>query len=135
MNTFIPMTVNSIDPTLFNNNYSLDAKLTTNNNINTNENNINIINTSSNISNNENNKLSILPKIIPKFKSNNIFYNSSNSNSINNYSIRNKSSGKIPDIVKNYYSQIKQKGYIPLIVNKRSNTIFLRKYHKKYNES
>ena len=135
MNTFIPMTVNSIDPTLFNNNYSLDAKLTTNNNINTNENNINIINTSSNISNNENNKLSILPKIIPKFKSNNIFNNSSNSNSINNYSNRNKSSGKIPDIVKNYYSQIKQKGYIPLIVNKRSNTIFLRKYHKKYNES
>ena len=135
MNTFIPMTVNSMDPTLFNNNYSLDTKLTTNNNINTNENNINIINTSSNISNNENNKLSILPKIIPKFKSNNIFNNSSNSNSINNYSNRNKSSGKIPDIVKNYYSQIKQKGYIPLIVNKRSNTIFLRKYHKKYNES
>ena len=39
----------------------------------------------------------------------------------------------IPKIVKNFYDNKKIKGYIPYIANKESNTVFLRKYHNKYN--
>ena len=41
----------------------------------------------------------------------------------------------IPTMVKNFYENKKVKGYIPFIANKESNTLFLRKYHKKYNEN
>ena len=40
----------------------------------------------------------------------------------------------IPKIVKNFYDNKKIKGYIPFIANKESNTVFLRKYHNKYNK-
>ena len=76
-----------------------------------------------------------MPKIEPKIRLDKYLNNSPNSNSIINNSNRNRFNGRIPDIVKNFYLEKKQKGCIPLIVNKRSNTIFLRKYHKKYNEN
>ena len=41
----------------------------------------------------------------------------------------------IPKIVKNFYDNKKSKGYIPFIANKESNTLFLRKYHQKYNKN
>ena len=41
----------------------------------------------------------------------------------------------IPQIVKNFYDNKKIKGYIPFIANKESNTVFLRKYHNKYNKN
>ena len=39
----------------------------------------------------------------------------------------------MPEIVKNFYDDKKMKGYASLIPHKESNTLFLRKYHKKYN--
>ncbi len=38
-----------------------------------------------------------------------------------------------PHIVKKFYSQIKRKGYVVFAPNKENNTLFLRKFHKKYN--
>lgn len=95
-------------------------------------NNVSVINQTTNtytnrIPNNDISILSILPKIQRKTKYNDYLSNTSNSN-FNKKTI----TGKIPEIVKDYYSQIKKKGYIPLIANKEFNTIFLRKYHKKY---
>ena len=36
--------------------------------------------------------------------------------------------------MKEYYSKIRQRGCIPLLTNKESNTIFLRKFHNKYKD-
>ena len=41
----------------------------------------------------------------------------------------------IPRIVKNFYDDKKNKGYIPFIANKKSNTLFLKKYKKKYDNN
>ena len=41
----------------------------------------------------------------------------------------------MPEIIKNFYNDKKMKGYVSLIPNKESNTLFLRKYHKKYNQN
>lgn len=41
----------------------------------------------------------------------------------------------IPKIVKNFYENKKIRGYISFIANKKSNTLFLRKYHKKYDKN
>ena len=98
-------------------------------------NNVSIINQTSNTYSDTNNNISVLsifPNIHLKTKINE-YLSSTNSNLIKNYFNKKKSTGKLPEIVKNYYSQIKKRGYIPLIPNKETNTIFLRKYHKKYN--
>ena len=75
--------------------------------------------------------LSILPNIHRKQKITE--YTTTKTSMINNFNKKIKSE-KIPNIVKDYYSKIKQKGYIPLITNKESNTIFLRKYNRKYKD-
>ena len=131
MNFFIPISINPMYPKIFNNKKTSNLNLMTENNINDNEN--IIIKTSPNIPKIENSKIINLPKIELKINKN--INNSLNSNTINANSNRFSSNGNISEKVKRYYSQIKQKGYIPLIVNKRFNTIFLRKYHKKYNEN
>jgi hypothetical protein len=41
----------------------------------------------------------------------------------------------MPEIIKNFYEDKKMKGYASIIPNKESNTLFLRKFHKKYNQS
>ena len=127
----MPMSISPISPRIFHNKKSLYINMSSQNNINTSK----IIKTLPNKTELENSKLTILPKIEPKIRINRDLNNSSNSNSIINNLNRNKFNGNIPDIVKNFYLEKKQKGCIPLIVNKRSNTLFLRKYHKKYNEN
>ena len=133
INQFIPMSISPINPKIFHNKKSIYLNLLSQNNIN--ENDSKIIQTLKNKEEQENSKLNILPKIEPKIRLDKYLNNSANSNSIINNSNRNRFNGRIPDIVKNFYLEKKQKGCIPLIVNKRSNTIFLRKYHKKYNEN
>ena len=128
INQIVPMYISPINPKIHNN------KKTTYLNLlqpNIKENKTKIIQTNPNNIDYENSKLNILPKI----KENRYLNNSPNSNNIIGYSNRKKFNGKIPDIVKNFYLQRKKKGCIPLIVNKRSNTLFLRKYYKKYNEN
>ena len=90
---------------------------------------------------------SYLPKLNNRYDDNKL--NTLNTlNTINLNSIRNcASSGKIidniiaktknkkdilPKMVKNFYNDKKIKGYVPFIANKESNTLFLRKFHKKY---
>jgi hypothetical protein len=133
INQFIPMSISPINPKIFHNKKSIYLNLLPQNNIN--ENDSKIIQTLQNRVEQENSKLNILPKIEPKIRSDRYLNNSINSNSIINNSNGSRFNGKIPDIVKNFYLEKKQKGCIPLIVNKRSNTIFLRKYHKKYNDN
>ena len=82
--------------------------------------------------NNDTSIISILPKIRQKSKLAEYITKTSVSN-VNSFNRRVKPE-KIPNIVKEYYSKIKQRGYIPLITKKESNTIFLRKYHKKYKD-
>ena len=60
--------------------------------------------------------------------------NSSSSRAIMDKIIEQSKKAIIPQIVKNFYDNKKIKGYIPFIANKESNTVFLRKYHKKYNK-
>lgn len=127
------MSISPINPKIFHNKKSIYLNIFSQNNIN--ENDSKIIQTLQNRVEQENSKLNILPKIEPKIRSDRYLNNSINSNSIINNSNRSRFNGKIPDIVKNFYLEKKQKGCIPLIVNKRSNTIFLRKYHKKYNDN
>jgi CRP-like cAMP-binding protein len=105
------------------NNVSL-INQTTNTYTNTNNNNNNI--------NNDTSIISILPKIRQKSKLTEYITKSSITN-VNSFNRRIKPE-KIPEIVKEYYSKIKKGGYIPLITKKESNTIFLRKYHKKYKD-
>ena len=130
INQFIPMSISPINPKIFHNKKSIYLNIFSQNNIN--ENDSKIIQTLQNKVEQENSKLNILPKIEPKIRSDRFLNNSINSNNIINNSNRSRFNGKIPDIIKNFYLEKKQKGCIPLIVNKRSNTIFLRKYHKKY---
>ena len=127
INPIIPMYISPINPKIHNKKSTYLNLLQ----INSNENKSKIIKTMPNKKESENSKLNILPKI----KLNRYLNNSPNSNNIGSTSSRNKFNGKIPDIVKNFYLQRKKKGCIPLIVNKRSNTLFLRKYYKKYNEN
>ena len=108
---------------------------------NTNSNNISLINQTSNSIMNTNNNtntntpnLSILPKIQQKSKYTEYIAKTPNFNLINKFK-KKTTTGRIPEIVKDYYSQIKKRGYIPLIGNKESNTIFLRKYRRKYNDA
>ena len=61
--------------------------------------------------------------------------NSSSSRAIMDKIIEQSKKAIIPQIVKNFYDNKKIKGYIPFIANKESNTVFLRKYHKKYNKN
>ena len=60
--------------------------------------------------------------------------NSSSSRAIMDKIIEQSKKAIIPQIVKNFYDNKKIKGYIPFIANKESNTVFLRKYHNKYNK-
>ena len=111
--------------------------------INNTSNNINLIknisnnytytNTNTSI-NNDNTVSSILPSIQQKTKFTEYLLTTGNTNYKKNIFNKKKPTEKIPEIVKDYYSKIKKRGYIPLITNKESNTIFLRKYHKKYND-
>ena len=39
------------------------------------------------------------------------------------------------DLIKEYYNDIKKKGYLSFIPNKGANTIFMRKFHKKYQDA
>ena len=41
----------------------------------------------------------------------------------------------LPKMVKNFYNDKKVRGYVPFIGNKESNTLFLRKFHKKYKKN
>ena len=41
----------------------------------------------------------------------------------------------LPKMVKNFYNDKKIRGYVPFIGNKESNTVFLRKFHKKYQKN
>ena len=132
INLFFPLSINPINLEIIHNKKSKHLNQYSENNINDN---VKIIQTLPHTHEIENSKLNILPKIEPKIKLNGYLNYSSNLNSITINSNRNKCKGKIPEIVKNFYLEKKQKGCIPLIVNKRSNTIFLRKYHKKYNEN
>ena len=50
-------------------------------------------------------------------------------NLLNNEEIKKKLSS---DVIKNFYKEIKQRGYSCVIPNKDKNTIFNRKYRKKY---
>lgn len=40
----------------------------------------------------------------------------------------------MPEIIKQFYKDKKKKGYVSLIPKKEFNTLFLRRYHKKYNK-
>jgi hypothetical protein len=111
--------------------------------------NINMSNDSDNnllvISNNY--LLSKLPTHLPKLSlelkdklnlhlnSNHFIKNCSSSRAIMDKIIEKTKGAIVPKIVKNFYENQKNKGYIPFIANKESNTIFLRKYHKKYNKN
>ena len=75
-----------------------------------------------------------LPKISQRSKYMDYLTKTTNTYSNQNNYNKNKVNCKIPEIVKEYYSQIRKKGCIPLITNKESNTLFLRKYHKKYKD-
>ena len=81
----------------------------------------------------------LLPKILLKggFSKNTKDNNKIVSQSIDYLVNRFKAEKKIfaPMMVKEYYDNIKKKGCIPFIGNKKSNTIFLRKFRKKYNET
>ena len=88
--------------------------------------------TNNNNINNDTSIISILPKIRQKSKLTEYITKSSITN-VNSFN-RSVKPEKIPEIVKEYYSKIKKGGYIPLIPKKESNTIFLRKYHKKYKD-
>ena len=127
--------IKNIKPLSLNNErYNNKKKVIISNNT---SNNVSIINQTSNAYSNANNDISILsflPNIHLKSKYKE-YLSSTNSNLIKNYFNKTKTNEKIPEIVKNYYSQRKKRGYIPLIPNKESNTIFLRKFHKKYNDS
>ena len=131
----IPMSISPVDTKIYHELKSKYYNSTTENIININKNNVKEVQTITNNPNIENSKLNFLPRIEPRFKSNENIRKNLNSNNINTSLNINHLSEKIPQIVKNYYLQKKQKGCIPLIVNKKSNTIFLRKYHKKYNEN
>ena len=127
---FIPISIKSLDiKQIVQYKQNLDLKSKRQQNIN---NSVEIVKTEQNSSNKENSNEFILPKIKTKIKS------KDNDSKILNSNINIKNiyvNDKIQNIVKNFYSEMKKKGCIPLIVNKRSNTLFLRKYHKKYNKS
>ena len=131
----IPMSISPVDTKIYHELKSKYYNSTTENIININKNNVKEVQTITNNPNIENSKLNFLPRIEPRSKPNENIRKHLNSNNINTSLNINHLSEKIPQIVKNYYLQKKQKGCIPLIVNKKSNTIFLRKYHKKYNEN
>ena len=97
--------------------------------------NLNIKNNTNSINNiNMDTSSSELPKISQRAKFIDYLTKTTNLYSNQNNLNKNKANGRIPEIVKEYYSQIRKRGYIPLITNKESNTIFLRKYHKKYKD-
>ena len=129
------MSISPVDTKIYHELKSKYYNSTTENIININKNNVKEVQTITNNPNIENSKLNFLPRIEPRSKPNENIRKHLNSNNINTSLNINHLSEKIPQIVKNYYLQKKQKGCIPLIVNKKSNTIFLRKYHKKYNEN
>ena len=85
----------------------------------------NNLDSSFNNNNNSNNGKYILPTISHK----NLDLN--NSNDIQDW--KNNHKVLIPEIIRNFYNDIKMKGYVSLMPNKESNTLFLRKFHKKYN--
>jgi hypothetical protein len=41
----------------------------------------------------------------------------------------------MPEIIKQFYKDKKKKGYVSFIPNKEFNTLFLKRYHKKYNKN
>ena len=78
-----------------------------------------------------------LPKINVGSNNNNLNldYKDCASNSIIDKMIEKTKKSIIPKIVKNFYDNKKNKGYIPFITNKKTNTIFLKKYGKKYDNN
>ena len=150
INPISPMSIKSINVRNFKNLKSLNLtaekkiinkKLISSNNINNknttinqtiNPNLQNNINTINNI--NMDTSSSELPKISQRAKYMDYLTKTSNTYSNQNNFNKNKVNCRIPEIVKEYYSQIRKRGCIPLITNKESNTIFLRKYHKKYKD-
>ena len=104
---------------IFNNNLRKNLKIDSiNESINAKQN--NNLDSSFNNNNNSNNWKYMLPTIPHN-----------NSSDLQNWKINHKV--LIPQIVRNYYNDKKMKGYVSLIPNKESNTLFLRKFHKKYN--
>ena len=135
LNLNFPMSISPIDTKVYHNLKSRYYDSITENIIKINKDKTKEIQTVANNLNEENSKLNFLPKIEQRYRVDQNLKNALNLNNINASLNRNQLNEKIPQIVKNYYFQIKQKGCIPLIANKKSNTIFLRKYHKKYNEN
>ena len=74
-------------------------------------------------------------KMLPSISRKNLFLK--NTNDLKNKKLINAMSQKelIPEIIRNFYNDKKMKGYVSIIPNKESNTLFLRKYHKKYKKS
>ena len=77
------------------------------------------------------NSMKLLPSIVKKN------LNLKNTNDLENKKNNNAMSQKelMPEIIRNFYNDKKMKGYVSIIPNKEYNTLFLRKYHKKYNQS
>ncbi len=108
----------------------------------------NLFKINTNDSNNKNNLIishnylfsspSKLPKLNIGFTNNNnlnMDFKDCASNSIIDKMIEKTKKAIIPKIVKNFYENKKNKGYISFITNKQSNTIFLKKYGKKYDSN
>lgn len=71
-----------------------------------------------------------LSKYMAKNKNNEKKYtNIRNINLMNKEEIKKRIS---PDVIKNFYNEIKKRGYSSFIHNKENNTIFTRKYRRKY---
>ena len=126
---------NSNNATIINQTLNTNTSLNTKTNLNTKINLNTNINTKTNLNiNNDKTILSILPKIQQKSIFIDYLTRTSNIKSKPiNYN-KKKINDKIPEIIKDYYSQIRKGGCIPLITNKGNNTLFLRKYHKKYKD-
>ena len=71
-------------------------------------------------------------KEIIENKNNKVYKNLKNLNLINNEQLKKRLSS---DVIKNFYKEIKKRGYSSFIHNKEYNTIFNRKYKRKYGKS
>ena len=82
-----------------------------------------------------NNKIFNEKEILPTISKKNLDLNNSNDLKFLNKNHYISQKELIPDIIKNFYKEKKMKGYVSLIPKKEFNTLFLRKFHKKYNQS
>ena len=78
------------------------------------------------------NSVNVNDELVKYIKNKEIKKNIKKLNILNNDEIKKKLSS---DVIKNFYKEIKQRGYSYVIPNKEKNTIFNRKYRKKYGSS